>query len=114
MDRTPITVATHSLVEGLAVVLWAFGSWLVPLLVVFSLWRFRVFKTLHYAPPLWSVVFPLGMYAAASLEIGTAEALPVVTSIGRAAAWVAAVVWLLVFVGMLHRLVTVTVASLRG
>ena len=102
MNATPITVATRPIVAGLGVILWAFGTWLVPLLVVFSLWRFRLSHRLSYAPPLWSVVFPLGMYAAASLELSTVERLPLVADIGRAASWVALAVWAVVFAGMLH------------
>jgi tellurite resistance protein TehA-like permease len=104
MDTTPITIATGPMVAGLAVVLWAFGTWLVPLLVVFSVWRLRVTGGFHYAPPLWSVVFPLGMYSAASMEIGTVQHLPVVHEIGKAEAWVAVAAWAIVFIGMLHRL----------
>lgn len=39
--RLPPTpaAATHVVVAGLSVVLWAFGSWLVPLLVIAGIWR---------------------------------------------------------------------------
>jgi tellurite resistance protein TehA-like permease len=102
MDTTPVTVATRPVVMGLAVILWAFGTWLTPMLVVFSAWRFREAGRIDYAPSLWSVVFPLGMYAAASIEIGRAAHLPLIDSIGRAAAWVAAAVWTIVFVAMVR------------
>ena len=101
MDATPVTVATKPVVTGLAVILWAFGSWLIPLLVVFSAWGVRTSRRLSYAPPLWSVVFPLGMYAAASLEIGRAARLPLLDDVGRVAGWVAIVVWAIVFAAML-------------
>jgi tellurite resistance protein TehA-like permease len=101
MDTTPVTLATRPVVTGLAVILWAFGSWLVPMLVVFSAWRFRTAGRIGYAPPLWSVVFPLGMYAAASLELSRAAGLPLVHDIGRVAAWVAVTVWAAVFAAML-------------
>jgi tellurite resistance protein TehA-like permease len=104
MDATPVTIATRPVVIGLAVILWAFGSWLIPLLLVFSAWRFRRSGRLAYAPPLWSVVFPLGMYAAASMAIGRAARLPLIAHIGRVASWVAVAVWALVFLAMLVNL----------
>lgn len=104
MDATPVTVATREVVTGFAVILWAFGSWLVPLLVVFSVWRFRASRWFRYDPTLWSVVFPLGMYAAASLQIAGAARLPLVGEIGGVAAWVAVTAWTVVFVAMLAAL----------
>jgi tellurite resistance protein TehA-like permease len=106
MDATPVTVATGPVVTGLAVILWAFGTWLTPMLVVFSVWRFRVSRRIDYAPPLWSVVFPIGMYSAASMEIGRAAHLPLVADIGRVGAWVALGSWTVVFLGMLHSLLS--------
>ncbi|HET7312084.1 MAG TPA: tellurite resistance/C4-dicarboxylate transporter family protein [Mycobacteriales bacterium] len=104
MDATPVTIATRPIVVGLGVILWAFGTWLIPMLVVFSFWRFSARQRFSYAPPLWSVVFPLGMYAAASLELGRAAHLPLVHSIGHVAGWVAVVVWAFVFALMLWAL----------
>src|SRR5690606_5123464 len=50
----------HSYVAGFTVMLWAFGSWFIPLLVIFGLWRYFVRKfPWTYEPKLWSVVFPL-------------------------------------------------------
>jgi tellurite resistance protein TehA-like permease len=104
MDATPVTEATRPVVTGLGVILWAFGTWLVPMLVVFSAWRLTANRRFVYAPPLWSVVFPLGMYAAASIELGRSARLPLVADIGRVAAWVALGAWTMVFVAMLQQL----------
>ncbi len=94
VSPTPVTVATRPVVTGLAVMLWAFGSWLVPMLAVFTTWRYTARHVpLHYAPPLWSIVFPLGMYSTASTELGRAAHLPLLTTIGHATAWVAVLAW---------------------
>ena len=106
MRATPITIATRPMITGLSVVLWAFGTWLVPMLLVFSLWGFHVSGRLHYRPPLWSVVFPLGMYSAASMEIGRVARLPLIHDIGRYAAWVAVAAWTIVFAAMLVHIAT--------
>jgi tellurite resistance protein TehA-like permease len=84
-------------VEGVSMLLWSFGTWLVPLLVVGSLWRHaRRGRHRTYEVALWSVVFPLGMYAVASSAFAGATGLPWLGDIGAGAAWVALIAWLLV------------------
>jgi tellurite resistance protein TehA-like permease len=101
MAPSPPVAATSAVVRGLAVVLWAFGTWLIPLLVAFGVWRHVLNRVrLEYAPTLWSIVFPLGMYAVASMELGTVAHLPIVAAIGRSWTWLALAAWLAVFVGL--------------
>jgi len=102
MVPSPAVTATRAVVAGLGVVLWAFGTWLIPLLVAFGVWRhvLRRFR-LSYVPAFWSVVFPLGMYAVASIQLGRAADLPIVEQIGRGWTWLAVAVWVLVFGAML-------------
>jgi tellurite resistance protein TehA-like permease len=105
MPPAPAVTATRQVVAGLGVVLWAFGTWLIPLLVAFGVWRHVLNRVrLGYLPQLWSIVFPLGMYAGASMELGMAAELPIVEGIGRAWTWVAVSAWLMVFLAMCHSL----------
>lgn len=98
----PIMVATSAVVSGLTYILWAFGMWWVPLLVVFGVWRHLVHRMpVRYETGLWSIVFPLGMYAAASMHFGAVAKLPYLVTIGRAGAWVAGLAWLIVTVAMI-------------
>jgi tellurite resistance protein TehA-like permease len=84
-------------VEGISMLLWSFGTWLVPLLVVGSVWRHaRRGRHRTYEVGLWSVVFPLGMYDVASSAFAGATGLPWLGAIGVGAAWVSLAVWLLV------------------
>jgi len=84
-------------VEGISMLLWSFGTWLVPLLVVGSVWRHgRRGRHRTYEVGLWSVVFPLGMYAVASRAFAGATGLPWLGDIGDGAAWVSLAAWLLV------------------
>src|SRR5262249_53958087 len=63
----PLLAAMHAVVAGLSVVLWAFGTWLIPLLAGLGVWRHLIrWIPLRYGPGLWSIVFPLGMYCVAS------------------------------------------------
>ena len=72
-------------------------------LVAAGLWR-HVFKRvpLDYTPGLWSIVFPLGMYAVASTYLGRADHLPILEAIGAGWIWVALAAWVIVFVAMVR------------
>lgn len=97
----PIVEAARPVVAGFTFVLWAFGVWWIPLLVVFGLWRHAVRRVpLRYEAGLWSIVFPLGMFAVASVHFGRAEHLELMTGIGVVGTGVAALAWLLVFAAM--------------
>ena len=96
MLQTPIVDATRGLVAGLSVVLWSFASWLIPVLVAVGVWRHLVHRVpLRYVPAMWSIVFPLGMYAVAGMYLGQADALPFVEAVGRAWFWVGLAAWVL-------------------
>lgn len=101
MADAPMVDVTRDLIAGLAVVFWAFATWLIPVLVAAGLWRHAIRRVpLRYDATLWSVIFPLGMYAVAGIYLGEANRLPVVTMVGRAELWVAFGAWLLVAVAM--------------
>jgi len=107
----PILAATSAVVSGLTFILWAFGVWWVPLLVIFGIWRHAVRRVpLRYESELWSIVFPLGMYAVASIHYGLEAGLPLVVWMGEAGAWIAGFAWLAVAASM----VATFVAWVRG
>jgi tellurite resistance protein TehA-like permease len=105
MRPSPMVQATRGLVGGVSVLLWAFGTWLIPVLVAAGWWRHRVHRVpLVYDASLWSMVFPLGMYAVAATYLSGADHLPLVGAVGAAGIWVAFAVWLLTFAAMLAHL----------
>jgi tellurite resistance protein TehA-like permease len=105
MADAPAVTATRGLVAGASVVFWAFGTWLIPPLVAVGVWRHVVHRIpLRYEAPLWSVVFPLGMYGVASQNLGQTDHLPAVNAIGANESWVALAAWALTFVAMLAHL----------
>ena len=105
MADAPMVTATRELIAGLAVVLWAFATWLIPPLVAAGWWRHVVRKIpLRYDPTLWSMIFPLGMYAAAGIYLGRADHLPLVHRIASIELWVAFAAAVAVFVAMLVHL----------
>ena len=111
MHSTPMVDATRELVAGTVVVFWSFCVWLIPMLLGAGAWRHLVHRVpLRYVPTLWSMVFPMGMFAVASISMGRADRLPAVETIGHIALVIAALVWLAVFLSMLFRIA----ASLWG
>jgi tellurite resistance protein TehA-like permease len=83
------------------VLFWAFATWLVPVLVAAGWWRHVVHRIpLGYDATLWSIVFPLGMYAVAGISLGQADGLPSVRTIGSAELWIALAAFALTFTAM--------------
>jgi tellurite resistance protein TehA-like permease len=105
LPADPLLAATRPLIGGLSVVLWAFGTWLIPWLVGLGVWRHIVRKVpLRYESALWSMVFPLGMYCLASTSLGTALGVQWLATLGRDGFWAALVVWAVVLLAMLASL----------
>jgi tellurite resistance protein TehA-like permease len=101
MADAPMVAITRDLIAGLAVVFWAFATWLIPVLVAAGWWRHvRRRIPLRYEATLWSIIFPLGMYAVAGIYLGRADHLPVVEAIGRSELWLAFAAWLAVLAAM--------------
>jgi tellurite resistance protein TehA-like permease len=79
MATAPVVGATRELVGGVTFVFWSFGTWLFPVLVAVGWWRHIHHRVpLRYGTPLWSIVFPLGMYGVASHYLGVADHLSIV------------------------------------
>lgn len=99
----PVMVATSAIVSGFTFMLWAFGVWWIPLLLIFGVWRHVIHHLpLRYESELWSIVFPLGMYSVASIHYGTQTDLALVVALGEVGTWIAGAAWLVVaaaFVG---------------
>jgi tellurite resistance protein TehA-like permease len=101
MADAPMVNATRELISGLAVVFWAFATWLLPVLVAAGWWRHVVRRVpLRYEATLWSIVFPLGMYGVAGIYLGKADRLPLVGMTGSLELWVALAAWTVVFLAM--------------
>jgi tellurite resistance protein TehA-like permease len=111
----PAISAIAGFVKGTCFVFWAFGTWWIPLLIVLGLWRHVLRQwPLRYEPSLWTVVFPIGMYAVATLSFGKAADLSFMEPLSRGVLWVAIAAWLLVAAaGLTHRPALVRHASNR-
>lgn len=99
MSSTPMVHATRGLISGTSVVVWAFATWLIPGLIAMGWWRHFLRRVpFSFTVTLWSMVFPLGMYAVASIDLGRADRLPVVGWIGAGFLWIAILAWIIVSV----------------
>jgi tellurite resistance protein TehA-like permease len=80
---------------------WAVATCLLPVLAFRSARRhLHQPAPLRYRADLWMIVFPAGMYAVASMQVGTAAGWPALRLIGRVAVWPATAAWALVFLAM--------------
>lgn len=117
MADAPMVTVTRDLIAGLSVVFWAFATWLIPVLLAAGWWRHVRWRVpLRYEATLWSIIFPLGMYAVAGIYLGRADHLPVVEAVGRVGLWVAFAAWSVVFATMtvhLYRTVFASAPSAR-
>ena len=114
MADAPMVAVTRDLVAGLSVMFWAFATWLIPVLLAAGWWRHRIRGIpLRYEASLWSVVFPLGMYAVAGIYLGEADRLPLVAAIGGAELWVALAACIAVIIAMLDNLLRTVVLAPR-
>jgi tellurite resistance protein TehA-like permease len=89
-------------IEGIVMLAWATATFWFPLMIAIGIWRHILNHIpLRYHPSYWALVFPLGMYGAATFRMRAAiglealEWLPKVTLAVALAAWTAAFVGLL-------------------
>jgi tellurite resistance protein TehA-like permease len=108
--------SVRELVRGASVVAWLVASWLVPALFAMGWWRHVTHRIpLRYSADLWSIVFPLGMYAVASTTLSRYDDLPWLDSVGRIGTWCALVVWAgVALAGLRHVVLTVLLGPRSG
>ena len=91
----PFLRSMRPFIDGVTLIMWAWGTWWIPLLLLFGIWKHGVCRVpVTYTPMLWSLVFPLGMYALASLRLSLATDFPPLHSISLMMVWVALAAWL--------------------
>ncbi len=92
--RMAFLQAMRPFIDGVTLIMWAWGSWWIPLLVLFGVWKHGVLRrAVAYTPMLWSLVFPLGMYALASLRLALAADFAPLRLVARGMVWVALAAW---------------------
>ncbi len=93
-------------VDGVSLVLWAWATWWIPLLVIFGIWRHVVMKApIEYSPMYWSLVFPLGMYTVATWQLAAADRFTFMKDIPDVTIWIALAAWLVAMTGLVRTLI---------
>jgi tellurite resistance protein TehA-like permease len=101
----PFLAALRPFVDGVTLCLWAWGTWWIPMLVIFGVWKYWVRRDpLAYHPTLWSVVFPLGMYTVATFKLSLAADFTPLQAVAGVMLWVAFGAWLATLLGLLASL----------
>jgi tellurite resistance protein TehA-like permease len=91
--------------KGFTIFFWATAAWWIPLLVIAGIWRHGVQRVpLSYDPQYWSLVFPIGMFTAATFTLARVLGMESLMIIPRVFIYVALATWSLTFIGMLSHL----------
>ncbi len=88
-------------IEGIVVLAWATATFWFPLMVAIGIWRHILNRVpVRYHPSYWALVFPLGMYGAATFRMLDAIDLDGMGWIPRTALAVALTAWSAAFAGL--------------
>lgn len=101
-------------IDGVTLTMWAWATWWIPLIVLFGVWKHVVRRApLRYSPMFWSLVFPLGMYALASLRLSLAADFAPLRVVSQSMVWVALGAWAATATGMIVSGVSGFLAAMR-
>ncbi|GAB3860218.1 tellurite resistance/C4-dicarboxylate transporter family protein [Hymenobacter terrigena] len=102
MEETRALLSLLPFVRGLCLLFWAVSTWWLPLVAILRAWNhWNTRPAFAYSAPYWSMVFPLGMYTAATFQLSEALSLPALKVVPTYFIYVALLVWGLTFAGML-------------
>ncbi len=101
----PLLTEILPFLRGFTLFFWVAGTWWIPILVILEIWR-HLWKRypVRYDPEYWDIVFPLGMYAAATFELARATGYAFLSSIAAVMVYPALAAWLITFIGMAGRI----------
>ena len=101
-------------IEGLVTLAWATATFWFPLMVAIGIWRHIVRKLpLRYHPSYWALVFPLGMYGAATFKMRTVIQLEQLAWVPKVAFAVALIAWAAAFAGLVEQRSRAVISRVR-
>lgn len=93
-DSVILLRSLQPFLDAVTLAAWAWATWWIPLLLMLGIWKHGIHRIpLGYTPALWSMVFPLGMYAVASYRLAGAAGVPALASLSSIMVWVALAAW---------------------
>jgi len=88
-------------IDGVTLIAWAWATWWIPLLLLLGIWKHGVRGVpIRYSATLWGLVFPLGMYALASMRLSLVADVPALRMMSVVMAWIALASWAATAVGL--------------
>lgn len=101
--------------EGMVTLAWATATFWFPLMIAIGVWRHVVNRVpLRYHPSYWALIFPLGMYGAASYNMRIALGLESLSWLPQMALLVAMTAWTAAFVGLVAQGARALTSKARG
>jgi tellurite resistance protein TehA-like permease len=98
-------------IEGMVTLAWATATFWFPLMIAIGVWRHIARRVpLRYHPSYWALVFPLGMYGAATFNMRDALRIEALEWVPKVALVVALAAWTAAAVGLVHLGVTTLTA----
>ena len=92
-------------VEGMVILAWGTATFWFPIMIAIGVWRHVVRRVpLRYHPAYWALVFPIGMYGAATYRMIATTGLDSIDLIPKLALGAALVAWTTTFIGLLASL----------
>lgn len=100
--------------EGMVTLAWATATFWFPLMIAIGVWRHIARRVpLRYHPSYWALVFPLGMYGAATFSMRNVLRIETLEWVPEIALVVALTAWAATAVGLVH-LGATTLAARRS
>ena len=88
-------------IEGIVYLAWATATFWFPVMVIIGIWRHLVRRVpLRYHPAYWALVFPIGMYGAATYRMIGATDLTILDPLPKLALAAALLAWAAAMVGL--------------
>jgi tellurite resistance protein TehA-like permease len=104
--KSPRLERVAPFIEGVVTLAWATATFWFPLMIAIGVWRHIVRRLpLRYHPSYWALVFPLGMYGAATFRMRAATHLDALGWLPKLTFAIALIAWAATFFGLLHHAV---------
>ena len=101
-EASPRVERLAPLIEGLVVLAWATATFWFPLMIAIGIWRHIVRRVpLRYHPSYWALVFPLGMYGAATFKMSAVIELDQLDWLPKITLGVALFAWAATMLGLI-------------